>query len=81
VKKIYENFAEVAEDFTRGESITHRLSGHPSEECIGWQKGVAEFAAWLDNVGAKISQDPDLFRLLWSHYAGKPRPASGDSTK
>ncbi len=42
------DFAKLAEAFVDGDNLTHRLSGHTEAECLGWQKGAKEFAAWID---------------------------------
>lgn len=65
MKKIYKDFEEIARDFTHGNHWTHRLSDHTSEECFAWQHGVHEFAKWLDAVGVKIIENPEIFDELW----------------
>ena len=38
-------FENIAENLTYGYSIFHKItSKHTEEECIGWQKGIREFA-------------------------------------
>lgn len=65
MKKIYESFTEIAEDFTDGLHWTHLLSDHTSDECIPWQHGVQEFAKFLDTAGVKIIENPDVHKVLW----------------
>jgi len=65
MKKIYETFNEIAEDFKDGEHWTHKLSDHTTDDCFAWQHGVAEFAKFLDACGVKIIQNPDIYETLW----------------
>ena len=65
MKRIYESFSEIAEHFVDGNSITHRINGHTADECIPWQTGIKDFAAWLDNVGLSLLQNPDIYDKLW----------------
>ena len=67
MKKIYENFSEMAEDFRAGEHWTHQLSDHTSDDCFAWQHGVMEFAKWLDEVGVKIIENPEIYAKLWEN--------------
>lgn len=48
MKKLYERFVEIAEDFTGGESRTHFFSDHTHDDCIVWQEAIQEFAKFLD---------------------------------
>jgi hypothetical protein len=66
MKTIYENFSEIAVDFTDGYSWTHRLSNHSDAECLGWQDGVLEFAKFLDTSGVKIIENPEICEALWA---------------
>ena len=74
MKRIYESFSEVAEDFVTGEYWTHSLSPHSSSECFGWQKGVQEFAKWLDSSGAKILENPEIYEKLWDMRSHPDQP-------
>ena len=65
MKRIYENFAEIAEHFTDGECWTHKLSKHSAADCLAWQAGVQEFGKWLDEVGLKMLADPNIYDQLW----------------
>lgn len=65
MKRIYENFTEIAEAFVDGEHWPHMLSEHSEEECNGWQHGVQEFAKWLDTAGVKIIENPEIYEKLW----------------
>jgi hypothetical protein len=51
---IYESFGELADLVVDGEKLPHMMSDHTVEECLGWQKGVKEFARWLDDAGYKV---------------------------
>jgi len=74
MKKIYENFSEIADDFVDGENWTHQLSDHHSEECYSWMHGIAEFAAFLDFIGVKIIQNQEIYEKLWSRIRShKPK--------
>ncbi len=83
--RIYESFSEFAEDFVDGEKRAHALSPHSPDECYGWQKGVKEFAQWIDDAGGKLLCEPDIFEKLWDTYgteqaADQEHPLStGDS--
>jgi hypothetical protein len=68
MKKIYESFTEIADDFTNGDHWTHALSDHTSDECYPWQHGVDEFAKFLDTCGVKIISNPDIHETLWSDF-------------
>jgi len=65
MKKIYETFEEIAEEFKDGEHWTHKLSDHIPDECFAWQHGVIEFAKFLDACGVKIIQNPEIHETLW----------------
>lgn len=68
MKKIYESFIEIAEDFTNGDHWTHVCSDHTSEECYQWQHGVQEFAKFLDTCGVKIIANPDIYDTMWDDF-------------
>jgi len=70
MKKIYESFMEIANDFVDGEHWTHQLSKHTEDECFAWQHGVKEFAAWLDQCGTKIIENPEIYPTLWGNLMG-----------
>ena len=65
MKRIYESFGEIADDFVNGESWTHQFSDHSADDCYPWQHGVREFAEWLDEVGVEIIANPDIYEKLW----------------
>lgn len=62
---LYESFSEFADDFVNGENRAHRCSDHTPDECYGWQKGVKEFAKWLDDAGGKLLCEAGTFERLW----------------
>ena len=74
MKKIYESFEEIADHFRTGESWTHQLSDHTSDECFAWQQGVMEFGKWLDNAGLKIIQNPEIYKELWDDLNMPSKP-------
>ena len=65
MKKIYESFTEIAEDFTRGESWAHSFSDHTPDDCFAWQHGVREFAKFLDEYGLKMTENTEIYEKLW----------------
>jgi len=65
MKKIYETFAEIASDVTRGDLWPHGLASHEEDHCVAWQKGVEAFARFLDGYGLKLAGNPDIYRKLW----------------
>ena len=65
MKHTYTSFSEMAEGFTDGDSWTHEMSDHTSDECCAWQHGVEEFANWLDECGVKIIENPEIYDKLW----------------
>lgn len=66
MKQVYENFADVAENFKGG--WAHQLSDHTPDECFAWQHGVTEFAHFLDGLGLKIIDNPDFHKILWGAF-------------
>jgi hypothetical protein len=68
MKRMYENFDEIGEDFRDGMNWPHRCSDHTSEECHAWQHGVMEFARWLDKAGLCIVQNPQVYEKLWDSF-------------
>ena len=73
MKKIYETFKEMSEDFVDGDHWTHKLSDHTKDECLAWQHGVIEFANFLDAFGLKIISNSDVYEKLWDEFrAYKP---------
>ena len=67
MKKIYETFIEMAEDFKHGEYITHQLSDHSTDICEVWQESIMEFARALDGAGIKLPDDPDTYEKFWEN--------------
>ena len=67
MKRTYEAFWEIADDFVMGEHWTHACSDHTADECLPWQHGVREFAKWLDEVGVKIIENPEIYETLWEN--------------
>ena len=65
MKKVYESFEEIANDFKDGEHWTHQLSDHTSDDCFAWQHGVSEFAKFLDACGVKIIKNTKIHDTLW----------------
>jgi hypothetical protein len=41
-------FKELAEELIYGFSVFHKCSNHTPDECSGWQKGIEDFAVYLD---------------------------------
>lgn len=70
MRKFYDTFKEIAEDFTNGESITHNHSKHTVDECIPWQHGVLEFAEFLDRLGLSIVDNLNVNKL-WHGMMGE----------
>ncbi len=68
MKKIYENFEEIAEDFRTGENWTHFGREHNEDPCSAWQQGAMEFAKWLDTSGVKIIANPEIYEKLWENW-------------
>lgn len=59
--KTYESFEELADTMTDGEGILHLYNCAKNEKdpfyddpCMSWQKGVTDFAEWLDHIGLKV---------------------------
>lgn len=50
----FDSFEEIAHGVIYGKSIFHGLSDHTGKDCIPWQKGVLEFAKYLDEKGYKV---------------------------
>jgi hypothetical protein len=73
MKKIYESFQEIADDFCHGDGFAHRGSDHTPAECIGWQNGIREFARWLDDAGGRLLCEPDIYKKLWDTYIDRAR--------
>lgn len=69
MKKIYESFSEMADDFKNGDYLTHKCSDHTPAECFPWQHGVTEFAKWLDACGVRIIQNPEVYETLWDSFS------------
>ena len=65
MKRTYEKFSEIADAFVNGDSWPHKLSDHEDAECLGWQKGVRQFAKWLDTAGVQIVANPEIYDALW----------------
>jgi hypothetical protein len=53
----YETFTDIAHVFIDGTNLSHTMSDHTSAECLGWQKGVIEFAKALDE-GYILAEKP-----------------------
>jgi len=59
----YENFEDLAEKMT-GSDFLHIFNCPEDKEsylkdaspCILWQKGVQDFAQWLDHIGVEVSE-------------------------
>jgi hypothetical protein len=80
MKIIYESFAEFADDFVAGESMAHCGSRHTADECFGWQKGVKEFARWIDAAGGKLLCETDTHEKLWNAWHDTANPATADQS-
>ena len=63
MKKTYETFEELAEAMCNGDGLLHLFNCVVNDDkfqgdyCIAWQKGVKNFAEWLDYIGVKINID------------------------
>lgn len=68
MKRIYETFAEIADDFVEGDHWTHQLSKHTPDECFPWQQGVMEFADFLDKIGIKMIENPKFGEILFASF-------------
>lgn len=68
MKKVYESFTDIAEDFKDGSHGTHMYSDHTYEECFPWQHGVMEFAKFLDGCGVKIIANPEIYEELYDNF-------------
>lgn len=66
MKTTYESFQELANAMTAGEGVLHgnncteTYSGAVrdaayNDPCMAWQKGVHDFAGWLDHIGATVN--------------------------
>lgn len=66
-RRIYKSFSEIATDFKAPSSWTHSNSKHSHHPavCDAWQQGITEFAKFLDEIGMKIVQNPDIYNELW----------------
>jgi len=70
MKRIYESFSEVAEDFVDGDSVTHKNLPHKSDPCLSWQDGVKDFAEVLDLTLKAFSKKGNLIvEIDLSHLA------------
>ena len=66
MKNIYESYDELASAMTEGGGILHAYNCAQNalgregvdtiynDPCMSWQKGIKDFAGWLDHIGAKI---------------------------
>ncbi len=54
MKRVYENYAELADAMCYGGGVLHSMNCPGVEGCLDWQKGVRDFAAWLDHIGVKF---------------------------
>jgi hypothetical protein len=53
MKTVYESFSELAEAMTAGDGLLHKRNCPGENDCIAWQRGVKDFAGWLDHIGVK----------------------------
>jgi hypothetical protein len=67
MKRIYETFTEIAEDFKYGDYLAHQLADHGSGVCFVWQESIMEFARALDLAGFKPSRHEKNYELFWEH--------------
>ena len=82
MKKIYESFSEIADDFVNGDHWTHLMSEHNSDECLAWQHGIHEFAEWLDSYGLKLVEDTKAYDILWEEIrSAKPSSVAEHKSK
>jgi len=67
MKRVYENFTELANAMCNGEGMLHRVNCPGPEGCIHWQNGVRDFAGWLDHIDAKttvIDETKDFYSYM-----------------
>ena len=57
----YDTWAEVANDFCEGDSVSHLFDGHDPDECLGWQRGVRSFCKWLDARNVPVVPHDDMW--------------------
>lgn len=69
MKKIYENFEEMADDMVNGEFLAHQLSGHSNEICFLWIHSIKEFARALDNAGVELPQEEEIYEKFWQNMS------------
>lgn len=60
MKRTYESFEELAKCMVDGGKILHVFNcayenDKIPDKCCAWQKGVEDFAGWLDHIGIKIT--------------------------
>lgn len=67
MKKTYETFSEIANDFTDGEGKAHLFSNHSTESCIAWQTAILEFAKALDLADIPLPNDPQIYESFWKN--------------
>lgn len=67
MKKIYETFSEIADDFCDGENASHQLSQHSTNICELWQASIREFAKALDLAGIKPPEDEKTYDRFWEN--------------
>ena len=64
-----ETFKDTAKLLTYGFSEGHLFTyKHSYEECLGWQKGIQNFADWLDDNGyivVKLSNKNNILNCLY----------------
>lgn len=79
MKRVYESFSELAREMTNSGGALHAyncvVSNDPfiNDACISWQRGVEDFAEWLDYIGVKVNiiDDTNNFYNFMSKKAKK----------
>lgn len=56
MKRIYENFEELAREMVKGDGLLHTFNCVHKDggDCVSWQNGINDFAEWLDHIGVKV---------------------------
>lgn len=71
MKIIYENFEELADEFSKKNSILWQSNCKFNKKIVGvneqdaWKEGIKNFAEWLDYVGIKIRISDSKEDFYW----------------
>lgn len=78
MKTIYETFEQLANAMCKGGGALHAFNcpyggpDRPNDDCISWQRGVRDFAGWLDHIGVKVEVS-DTAETFYE-YMSRERP-------